>query len=107
MSTSFTLLQKPTIVPSLSQVQSFQFLESQFLNGLYSKICFSSYQKSTTAKKVKIEPIYQLSIDTDYEQSDSEADSDSNHFMSDLSSEAESCLNEDLACEDSDDSDDF
>ena len=93
MSTSFTLLQKPTIVPSLSQVQSFQFLESQFLNGLYSKICFSSYQKSTTAKKVKIEPIYELSIDTHCEQSDSEADSDSNQFMSDLSSEAGSCSN--------------
>jgi hypothetical protein len=93
MSTSFTLLQKPTIVPSLSQVQSFQFLESQFLNALFSKICFSSYQKSIIPQKVKIEPIYELSIDTDFEQSDSEADSDSNHFMSDLVYEAESYSN--------------
>ncbi len=91
----------------MSQVQSFQFLESQFLNGLNSKIHFSSYQKSTTLKKVKIEPIYELSIDTDFEQSDSEADSDSNQFTGDLVYEADSYSNLDLVGEDSDDNDDF
>ena len=60
---------------------------------VYSKLCFSSCQKSTTAQKVKIEPIYELSIDTHYEQSDSEADSDSNQFTDDFGYEADSYSN--------------
>ena len=67
------------------------------------EIRFSSNKKRAVAQEVKIEPNYELSIDTRYDRSESEAGSEPNESVDDSGSESDSYLNKALIYEDSDD----